>query len=38
VQGRSGVSVTWIVTGSGSVNLEYTSEKGGTHRRQVALR
>jgi hypothetical protein len=38
VQGRSTLSVTWIVTGSGSVNLEYASEKGGTHRRQAQLR
>jgi hypothetical protein len=38
VAGRSGVSVTWIVTGSGNVELEYRSEKGGVHRRQVPLR
>jgi hypothetical protein len=38
VPGRAGVSVTWIVTGSGNVNLEYTSQKGGTHRRSVPLR
>jgi hypothetical protein len=34
IQGRSGVSVTWIVTGSGSVNLEYASQKGGLQRRR----
>jgi hypothetical protein len=38
VPGRSGVSVTWIVTGTGNVNLEYRSEKGGVHRRTVQLR
>jgi len=38
VAGHSGVSVTWIVTGSGNVNLEFTSPKGGTHRRSVPLR
>jgi hypothetical protein len=38
IPGRSGVSVTWIVTGTGSVNLEYTSPKGGTHSRSVPLR
>jgi hypothetical protein len=32
------VSVTWIVTGTGNVDLEYRSQKGGTHRRQVPLR
>jgi hypothetical protein len=38
VAGRSGVGVTWIVTGSGNVELEYRSEKGGVHRRQLPLR
>ncbi|HSJ23326.1 MAG TPA: M14 family metallopeptidase [Longimicrobiales bacterium] len=38
VPGHAGVSVTWIVTGSGNVELEYTSQKGGTHRRTVPLR
>jgi hypothetical protein len=38
VAGRSGLSVTWIVTGNGTANLEYRSEKGGTLRRQVPLR
>jgi hypothetical protein len=38
VPGRSGVSVTWIVTGTGNVDLEYRSQKGGTLRRQVPLR
>jgi hypothetical protein len=38
VPGHGGVSVTWIVSGSGSVELEYTSQKGGVHRRQVPLR
>jgi hypothetical protein len=38
IPGRSGISVTWIVTGTGNVNLEYTSPKGGTHRRTVPLR
>jgi hypothetical protein len=38
VQGHGGVSVTWIVTGSGSATIEYTSDKGGTHRATVQLR
>ncbi|MBR9989162.1 MAG: peptidase M14 [Gemmatimonadetes bacterium] len=38
VPGRSGLSVTWIVTGSGSATIEYRSQKGGTHTRQVQLR
>ena len=38
VQGHGGVSVTWIVTGSGSATIEYTSDKGGTHRTTVQLR
>lgn len=38
VQGRSGVSVTWIVTGSGNVQLRYSSQKGGEHMRTVPLR
>ncbi len=38
VPGHDGVSVTWIVTGSGSVELEYASMKGGTHRTSVELR
>ncbi|CAN5610871.1 M14 family metallopeptidase [soil metagenome] len=38
VQGRSGVSVTWIVTGSGNVQLQYSSQKGGEHTRTVPLR
>jgi hypothetical protein len=38
VPGHGRVGVTWIVTGSGSVTLEYASQKGGTHRREVELR
>jgi hypothetical protein len=38
VQGHAGVSVTWIVSGSGSATIEYTSDKGGTHRTTVQLR
>jgi hypothetical protein len=38
VPGLGGVSVTWIVTGSGSVDLEYRSQKGGVHRTRVPLR
>jgi len=38
VQGHDGVSVTWIVTGSGSATIEYQSQKGGTHRTAVQLR
>ena len=38
VEGHSGVSVTWIVSGSGSATIEYTSDKGGTHRTTVQLR
>jgi hypothetical protein len=38
VQGHGGVSVTWIVTGSGSATIEYASQKGGTHRTTVQLR
>jgi hypothetical protein len=37
VQGHSGASATWIVTGTGTVELEYASQKGGVHRRQVRL-
>jgi hypothetical protein len=37
-QGRSTVSVTWIVTGTGTATLEYRSQKGGTHRRTVQVR
>ena len=38
VPGRNRVSATWIVTGSGTVTLEYSSLKGGVHRRTVELR
>ena len=38
VQGRSSLSVTWIVTGNGSARITYRSEKGGTHIRDVQLR
>jgi hypothetical protein len=38
VQGRSSVSVTWIVSGTGTANLEFRSEKGGVHRKAVPLR
>ncbi len=38
VQGHSTVSVTWIVSGTGTANIEYTSDKGGTHRTTVNLR
>lgn len=38
VAGRSSLSVTWIVTGTGTATLEYSSQKGGTHRRQVQIR
>jgi hypothetical protein len=38
VPGRNRVSATWIVTGSGTVTLEYSSLKGGVHRTTVPLR
>lgn len=38
VQGRSTLSVTWIVSGTGTATLEYRSQKGGTHRRTVQVR
>ena len=38
VPGRSFLSVTWIVTGSGTATISYVSEKGGTHTRNVQLR
>lgn len=38
VQGHSGVTVSWIVTGRGSATIEYESMKGGTHRTTVELR
>jgi hypothetical protein len=38
IAGRSRVSVTWIVTGTGTATLEYTSVKGGTHRTTVTLK
>jgi hypothetical protein len=38
VQGRTSLSVTWIITGSGTANIEYRSQKGGVHSRQVQLR
>ena len=38
IPGRNRVSATWIVTGSGTVTLEYSSLKGGVHRRTVDLR
>jgi hypothetical protein len=38
VQGHTGVSVTWIVTGSGSATIGCSSDKGGTHRTTVQLR
>ncbi len=37
VLGLSTVSVTWIVTGSGSATIEYESMKGGVHRTTVQL-
>lgn len=37
VQAHDDVSATWIVTGSGSVTIEYESMKGGTHRTTVEL-
>lgn len=38
VPGRSWVTVTWIVTGTGEATLEFVSEKGGTHRTTVQVR
>jgi len=38
VLGHDGVSVTWIVSGSGQATIEYSSMKGGTHRTAVELR
>jgi hypothetical protein len=38
VQGRSDLSVTWIVTGSGTASIAYRSQKGGTHTRDIQLR
>ena len=38
VMGHSDVSVTWIVSGSGTATIEYESMKGGTHRTTVQLR
>ena len=38
VQGRSFLSVTWIVSGSGNATISYESQKGGTHTRNVQLR
>ena len=38
VLGHDGVSVTWIVSGSGQATIEYSSMKGGTHRTTVELR
>lgn len=37
VLGHSSVSVTWIVSGSGTATLEYESMKGGVHRTTVEL-
>ena len=38
VLGRGSRIYRFIVSGSGSVKLEYTSEKGGTIRQSVRLR
>jgi hypothetical protein len=38
VLGLSEVSVTWIVSGSGTATIEYESMKGGTRRTTVELR
>jgi hypothetical protein len=38
VPGRSWVTVTWIVTGTGDATLEFVSQKGGVMRRGVAVR
>lgn len=38
IAGRARASATWIVTGTGSVTLEYSSVKGGIHKRTVELR
>jgi hypothetical protein len=38
IPGRNRVSVTWIVTGTGTVTLRYESLKGGVHTRTVELR
>jgi len=38
VAGNGAVTLTWIVTGSGTVTLEYQSDKAGVHRTTVQLR
>jgi len=38
VPGISTMRVTWIVSGSGPATIEFTSDKGGTHRTTVQLR
>jgi hypothetical protein len=38
IPGMNRVSVTWIVTGTGTATIEYTSVKGGTHTTSVILR
>jgi len=38
IPGISTMRVTWIVSGSGSATIEFTSDKGGTHRTTVQLR
>jgi hypothetical protein len=38
VPGIGTTAVTWIVSGSGTVTIEYQSTKGGTHRTTVELR
>jgi hypothetical protein len=38
VPGIATLEVTWIVSGTGQATVEYTSDKGGTHRLTVPLR
>ncbi len=38
VPGIATLEVTWIVSGTGQATVEYTSDKGGTHRITVPLR
>jgi hypothetical protein len=38
IPGISTMRVTWIVSGSGQATIEFTSDKGGTHRTTVDLR
>lgn len=37
VPGFGDVTASWIVTGSGTITLTYTSQKGGTHTTEVPL-